>query len=200
MMRSLINWSDQLRQKGIARVLQQMLDAGPLTLLDMGCGHGNLAKRLQQSHSAWKIQGVAVLVQPHCSIPVVAYDGVRIPFPDDAFDVVLCIDMLHHTEDPECLLQEAARVARQWVLVKDHIAESHWDHSVLTGLDWLGNVGTGVALPYHFLSSDQWRALFSACQLEEIERRHPIHYWPGILGHMLDRQYHFISKLKVPSQ
>jgi SAM-dependent methyltransferase len=40
------------------------------------------------------------------------YDGRTIPFPDATFDGAICIEVLEHTEDPERVLWEIARVLR----------------------------------------------------------------------------------------
>ncbi|WP_417797924.1 class I SAM-dependent methyltransferase [Terasakiella pusilla] len=197
MLRYLISKTDALRQNGIVEAIKGVLDDPALSILDVGCGHGLLAERLMADNPLWQIQGVDVVVQPECPIPVTRYDGEQFPFPDKSFDAVFCVDMLHHTDDPRCLLREACRVAKKWVIVKDHIADSRWDHGVLTFLDWTGNVGTGVPMPYNFLSSQQWKSLYDEVGLIEVEKRHPIRYWPGIIGHALDRQFHFTSKLKV---
>ena len=198
MIRPFISWTDQPRQNGIIAAITQVLDQGPLSILDMGCGHGQLAMRLKQDHADWNITGVDVVVQPDCAIPVSAYDGTTIPFPDQSFDAVLCVDMLHHTDDPTAILKEAGRVARKWVIVKDHIAESWLDHRMLTALDWVGNAGTGVPLPYNFLSSSQWQSVFERSGLRESTKVHPLRYWPGLIGHVIDRQFHFVSKLAKP--
>ncbi|NVJ90218.1 MAG: methyltransferase domain-containing protein [Methylocystaceae bacterium] len=197
MLRSLIHKTDLLRQNGIMNAVQEILSDPSLSILDIGCGHGQLAARLKQDNPQWQFQGVDVVVQPECSISVSRYDGVTIPYPDDSFDAVFCIDMLHHTTEPEILLKEAGRVARKWVIIKDHIADSKWDHYVLTLLDWLGNAGTGVPLPYNFLSSLEWQALFDKVGLKEVQKLDAIRYWPGIMGQAVDRHYHFVSKLKT---
>jgi SAM-dependent methyltransferase len=43
---------------------------------------------------------------------VIAFDGVRIPFPDASFDHVICTEVLEHAEDPVALIGEMHRVLR----------------------------------------------------------------------------------------
>lgn len=43
---------------------------------------------------------------------IVYYDGRLLPFGDATFDCVLCIEVLEHSEDPELLIAEIARVVR----------------------------------------------------------------------------------------
>ncbi len=49
------------------------------------------------------------------SSPAVEFDGLTLPLADHSVDVVLFVDVLHHTADPLILLREAARVARRHV-------------------------------------------------------------------------------------
>ena len=60
-----------------------------------------------------EITGVDVLVRPKNHIPVQLFDGRQLPFPDQSFDAVMFVDVLHHTDDPSVLLREAKRVARK---------------------------------------------------------------------------------------
>ena len=48
---------------------------------------------------------------------VAVYDGTTIPYPDRAFDVVTCIDVIEHVPDYLSLLSELLRVAGRAVLV-----------------------------------------------------------------------------------
>src|SRR5688572_26024745 len=43
---------------------------------------------------------------------IVYYDGKVMPFDDAAFDCVLCIEVMEHSDDPQLLLSEIARVTR----------------------------------------------------------------------------------------
>ena len=47
------------------------------------------------------------------------YDGCTIPFDADTFDCALLLTVLHHTPDPVLVLQEAARVAHQVIVIED---------------------------------------------------------------------------------
>jgi|GEM_PF-2039557 len=43
---------------------------------------------------------------------VVLYDGEKIPYNDQSFDVVLCDYVIHHTPNPELFMQELRRVVK----------------------------------------------------------------------------------------
>jgi ubiquinone/menaquinone biosynthesis C-methylase UbiE len=97
------------------RVLSERLaDALPkdATVLDVGCGDGLISKLIVERRPDVKIQGIDILIRPQTHIPVTKFDGVKIPHPDESFEVVMFVDVLHHTDDPSMLLGEATRVAR----------------------------------------------------------------------------------------
>ncbi len=47
------------------------------------------------------------------------FDGIKLPFPDHSFDTALLITVLHHSHDPDQLLQEALRVSKRVVIMED---------------------------------------------------------------------------------
>ncbi len=45
------------------------------------------------------------------------FDGCHLPFPDNFFDVVTCVDVIEHVEDFNSLIQEMLRVSRKGVFL-----------------------------------------------------------------------------------
>lgn len=150
------------------------------TILDVGSGDGRLAQRLIDERPALTIAGAEIGRPPVIHIPTVRYDGRHLPFPDDAFDMVMLIDVLHHDEAQEAVLREAARVARRKVLIKDHYWVSRLDRAILSLSDYLGNKANGVPLPYEFLRLEQWNDLFFRVGLR-VSESEVFHY------HLVDR-------------
>ena len=91
--------------------------------------------------------GMDVLVRPRTHIPVREFDGFTLPMGDRAVDAILLVDVLHHADDPIRLLKEVARVARQAIIIKDHMQAGWIDRQTLRLMDWTGNAAHGVALP-----------------------------------------------------
>jgi len=158
--------------------------AGHRTVLDVGTSCGRLAQRLQ-NRLGNEFVGVDVTPHPHPVRPSILYDGVTLPFPDDSFDCVMMIDMLHHEEAQGALLAEARRVARQAVFIKDHYWANRLDFQLLKFADFIGNKPYGVALPYRYLTMSGWQALFDAGQLK-VERMEQFRYnWVDICPHVI---------------
>ena len=126
------------------------------SVLDVGCGNGVISRLVMEARPKLDIRGIDVLMRPECAIPVQEYDGQRFPHDDKSMDVVTFIDVLHHTDDPHGLLQEAARVARHSIVLKDHLCDGYVAGRILAFMDWIGNRSHGVALPYNYWSSSQW--------------------------------------------
>lgn len=99
----------------------ELMPHGVETLLDIGCGDGLLLSLLKEKGVAAKgidisEEGVAKSRAKGLDVAVYDADG-PVPFSDNAFDVVILLDVLEHLYAPEELLKEAARVSKRWVIV-----------------------------------------------------------------------------------
>ena len=129
-------------------------------ILDVGCGDGLLASLLQQDKPNTSITGIDVMVRPATHIPVELFDGRSIPFADASFDAVILVDVLHHTDAPMSLLREAARVAREALVIKDHTKNGIAAEATLRFMDRIGNRRYNVALPHNYWSRQRWLDAF----------------------------------------
>ena len=88
------------------------------SVLDVGCGTGVLTRVLREE-SPGEVVGLdadadlLAVVDP----PAVRGDATRLPFPDDAFDLVVCQALLINLSDPTVTVAEFARVAADAVAV-----------------------------------------------------------------------------------
>lgn len=142
------------------------------TALDCGCGTGLLSKRIAEKYSL-EITGIEVNPRhlKEKNIHVEPFDGEKIPFEDNSFDCVFFIDVLHHAGKPFELLEEALRVSRRKVIVKDHFYRNRLDWQILKIADDLGNKGTGNVLPYNFISDKGWNSFFEGKTVRKISWR-----------------------------
>jgi SAM-dependent methyltransferase len=143
--------------------------------------------------------GVDVLVRPHTHIPVRQFDGVLLPFADNAFDVVMMVDVLHHADDQRALLAEVARVAKRAVVIKDHRADGFLAVPTLRLMDWVGNARHGVALPYAYWSTDRWTRELRKAGLRVATERGRLGLYPWPASVLFDRGLHFIAVLEKAS-
>ncbi len=91
------------------------------TLLDVGGAegyHANLARRLLAATAVTSdVSFEADLrAREFFGLPAVMCDARLLPYQDEAFDVVLCCEVLEHVSDPVAVMCEAARVARRYAV------------------------------------------------------------------------------------
>jgi SAM-dependent methyltransferase len=180
----------------IARAVAAMIPEGARTLLDVGAGSGDVARAVAARRPGLSASGVDVLVRPGAAIPVVPFDGVRLPFPDGSHDVVLLADVLHHAADPGALLADCARVAARRVIVKDHVQRGAIDRLVLRFMDWVGNAPHGVRLEYRYFDDAEWTQLSAAAGLRLEERTERLGLYPFPASLVFGRRLHFVAALR----
>ena len=166
------------------------------TVLDVGTGDGSIAAAIRESKPGLAVTGIDVLVREHTAIPVVAFDGTTIPHPDNSHDVVLFVDVLHHTQDPQVLLQEAARVAKRHVIIKDHNRNGFLARPTLRFMDWVGNARFGVALPYNYWSREEWLVGYKKAGLAVVATHTKIGLYPFWADWIFGRELHGIVLLE----
>ena len=106
-------------------ILEEIVDPGPgslqgLSLLDVGCGTGTtdqvLAPRVRKLHGVDVSE--EMLIKAQQNVPDAGfswYDGEKLPFDDETFDVVVAICVLHHVPTSERfkVVSEMVRVSRR---------------------------------------------------------------------------------------
>lgn len=106
-------------------LLSKIEPANPSTLLDAGCGEGYLADELKRAFPDCRItgldasEGAIEYARAHfgASADFHVGDLFALPFPDDAFEVVVCSEVLEHLADPARAFDELRRVASRRVVV-----------------------------------------------------------------------------------
>jgi SAM-dependent methyltransferase len=166
------------------------------SVLDVGCGEGSIDSLILGQRPDISIRGADVLVRAHTRIPVDLLDGETLPFAADSFDVVLLVDVLHHSEDPIGLLSEVTRIARGTILVKDHICERALDRYILEFMDRVGNARHGVPLLSNYWSRQQWSEAFAKLGLVNERWNAKLGLYPLPAGWIFDRSLHFLAELK----
>ena len=187
------------RVRALAACIEEILPRDTRTLLDVGCGDGTLASAVVRRRPEVEPSGVEIRARPHTAIPVREFDGRQLPYADRSYDVVMLVDVLHHAEEPDLLLREAARVAANSVIIKDHLTGAWLSHERLRLMDWVGNIGHGVPLRYAYWSPAQWEDSFRRAGLQEVERRERLGLYGAPLRWVFEHRLHFVSRL-VPTR
>lgn len=166
-------------------------------ILDVGCGDGKLAALITELRPDVRIEGVDVLIREGTSFPVHHFDGNTLPFGDQSFDVVMFVDVLHHTDDPNVLLTEAARVTRNRVVIKDHCRDGLLAGPTLRFMDYVGNARYGVALPYNYWPLARWQAAWTKLGLKPAVWVDELGLYPVWANWIFGRKLHFVTALEI---
>ena len=108
-----------------------------------------------------------VLQPGYQKAPVVLYEGAKIPFPDQSFDVTILVTMLHHVSDPRALFEEVRRVTRKRVIVVEdlyhHALGRFWTicRDRLLNMEFMDH-------PHQFRKHEAWLGFFKEQQYSSI--------------------------------
>lgn len=182
------------RVRVIAHHLAALVPQGS-DVLDVGAGDGAVAHALLLERPDLRAEGIDVLVREKTHIPVRPFDGTHIPAEPRSVGTVMLVDVLHHTDDPGAMLREAARVARDAIVVKDHLVQGVLARPTLRFMDRVGNARHGVRLPYNYLTRAQWNEAFAVAGLR-VDRWIPaLGLYPRPASWLFDRALHFATRL-----
>ena len=170
-------------------------------VLDIGCGGGALAEALLDHHECPQrvtIRGVERFKRGNEPIEVDEYDGERLPYEDRSFDVVILADVIHHDEQPLRLLNEASRVCRRTLIIKDHLRHGPFAQWRLSLLDWAANHPYGVKCLYRYYTAYEWRALLESVEgeLERVVQWMPL--YPPPYSWIFTPGLQFLAVLSAP--
>ena len=113
----------RLMQGFLGAVTELYRVSEPRSVLEVGCGEGELAAHLWRQGprpERFEICDVDIgRLAPDLPPELSAREAsiYALPWPDDAFDLVLCCEVLEHLHDPAAGLRELARVSRRHVLL-----------------------------------------------------------------------------------
>gem|GEM_PF-312384 len=87
-------------------------------VLEIGSGPGSVYQVVKGL--GHQVTALDVEDQSLCdSARPIIFDGQQIPFDNDKFDTALVLTVLHHAQDPDQVLREAARVASRVIVIED---------------------------------------------------------------------------------
>jgi ubiquinone/menaquinone biosynthesis C-methylase UbiE len=152
----LLNWRYGLIEKYIETGAQ---------VLDVGAGTGWVAQRLLERKGC-DVHLLDVVDCNETSLPLQLYDGKKLPYPAKTFDVALFVFVLHHALNHGELLQEAARVARQKIIIVEDTPANPGERIVQWFWDTILSFEHGFAAPHNYNGIATWREVFTKLDLQ----------------------------------
>ncbi|MEJ5961889.1 class I SAM-dependent methyltransferase [Pedobacter immunditicola] len=144
-------------------------------IVDIGCGPGNIFATLKGKPKL--LIGIDVaptsleLAAELGYLPILA-DATHLPFKSEFADIVTLNASLHHCEDMEAVLKEAARLVKPGgLLITDHDPQrSAWNYKGIAKLLWIGRLYYYKVIGHGFHKTSDQQLWGLACE---------IHHKPG---------------------
>lgn len=130
-------------------------------IVEIGAGNGLVAQMLHTATGA-NFELLDVVDYNTSKLPLHLYDGKKLPFADNSFDLAMLVFVLHHNPDPRPVMQEALRVARHGVLVIENDTRGVVKKPVTRLIDSTEHLRRGVPPCYFTKSADEWKTLFES--------------------------------------
>lgn len=152
-------------------------------ILDFGCGDMGLMNLITKLRQDLNIVGVDINSPKSIKrTNFILYDGKRLPFKDNCFDLVYVYHVLHHLNNLKCLLSEIFRVTKKKVLIIEPIIRFYWEKPFMKIVDMIANSRRKekINLPFSFLTEEQLIRLAKQekgglCKIQNAS------FFPGIL-------------------
>lgn len=143
-------------------------------IIDIGAGGGWISQEIQERKDTKNLL-LDVISLNQTNLPLVIYDGEKIPFSDNEFDTALIICVLHHCKDPIKVLEEAKRVVKNKIIIIENFSTTNFGKFALRFKDALLNVGFCllansfkeiINLPFYFKTVSEWEEIFRSLNLK----------------------------------
>lgn len=176
-----------------------------LKCLDVGCGDMTLAEEIGKKlkYTNWICTDIHELPRDLLGSrkwkKYIQFNGVKLDFNDNFFDIVVMSDILHHASEDQAdsLLKEASRISR-YVLIKDNFEYSIYSRSIMRILDFLGNYGYGISVPKKYYTPTSFSSKIKDANMQIIKMDKSIDFYSeiSILGKAILPHWQFIALLK----
>jgi ubiquinone/menaquinone biosynthesis C-methylase UbiE len=154
-------------------VLQPYLK-GVHTVLDFGCGDMALDALMVDTMHTVHSTGIDVIdskpvLKKHMKF--IPYDGVTIPFKDNAFDIVYAYHVFHHCSDPVRALSECKRVTKDRILIVESVLRTTLETPGFMLSDFVANIRRNVhiPMPFHVHTKTWWKRTFNQLHLHVVK-------------------------------
>ena len=144
-------------------------------ILDLGAGNGLLALEVKEQLDK-DVLLVDIVDYNYTDLPLILYKQEdRIPLADEEVDTTILYTVLHHASDPIHLLEEATRITKQRLVIKESYIEEDYIRITNSFVDWFYNRVIGdedINVPLNFLRLEAWEQLLKSYGFEVIETKY----------------------------
>jgi SAM-dependent methyltransferase len=135
-------------------------------ILDIGAGKGFIAQEMARQFGA-RVTLVDVAQYNHTNLPLAVCDSRALAFADGSFDYALLSFVLHHSLNPDTILREALRVARE-VVVVENVVRGRIRGAVTRLIDSWPAIRYGTPPCYFTRTRDEWEGWLAGYPVDVI--------------------------------
>ena len=161
-------------------------DIGPFLktgerVLDIGAGGGWSGELISEKKGV-KIQLLDVEDFNRTKLPLMLYNGEKIPFEDNSFDNSLLLFVLHHCKEPLRVLKEAIRVTKKRIIIHEDTYSSPFGRILVSINDFISNSPFFLTnplkmnMPYNYRKVADWERVFQDLGLRVVSKRETTHF------------------------
>ena len=136
-------------------------------IIDIGAGKGLVAKEMTRLFGA-RVTLVDVAQYNNTDLPLTVCDSRALAFADDSFDYALLSFVLHHSPNPDRILLEALRVARE-VFVVENDVRGKLRSAVTRLIDSWPAIRYGTPPCYFTRTREEWKDWFARFPVDAID-------------------------------
>ncbi|MCK4296202.1 MAG: class I SAM-dependent methyltransferase [Candidatus Marinimicrobia bacterium] len=169
-------------------------------VLDVGCGTGVLGLAIMESPYCpprVKVTGLELIKHAIEHVTIKFYDGYKIPYQNNSFDIIILSDVLHHEPDPHNLIAECVRISRRLIIIKDHKVEGILAKLRISLFDWARNLPYGIPCLYRYNTAKEWKDWFRHHNLLIEHEVRSLKLYPPILNFLFGMRLHIFVVLRV---
>jgi len=170
---------DPVYKRNLAKIIADLCPDNSY-ILDYGCDDGSVAKLMMTLNPTLKIVGVDIQNYRSAKIPIKIFDGDKIPYPSNTFDIVISLDVLHHTKDIPKHIKEIKRVSKKYLIIKDHMTYGFFSRLLVSFTDYISNLPYGIKCAFNYPTKKEWYKMFKDQGLEIIENHKRVNFGLGI--------------------
>ena len=144
-------------------------------ILDLGAGDGLLALEIKKSLGK-EVLLIDVLDYNQTDLPIILYNPEsKLPLADNYVDTTILYTVLHHSSNPKHLIEEATRVTKHRLIIKEAYIENEVNRMTNSFFDWFYNRVVGdedINVPLNFLKVSGWQKIIESYGFDIIETKY----------------------------